>query len=72
MENNEYNGKFNGSILIVGRTECGKVYFTQKLAISKFFGKLKKAEWLSYIILTKEMEAEIETCIQCEVEFHYL
>ena len=71
MESNVYNGKFNGNILIVGRTECGKTYFTQKLAINNFFGKLKKAEWVSYIILTREREAEIESCFQCEVEFHY-
>ena len=72
MESNVYNGKFKGNILIVGRTECGKTYFTQKLAINNFFGKLKKTEWVSYIILTKEMEAEIESCFQCEVQFHYL
>ena len=42
MESNVYNGKFNGNILIVGRTECGKTYFTQKLAINNFFSKLKK------------------------------
>ena len=72
MESNVYNGKFNGIILIVGRTECGKTYFTQKLAINNFFGKLKKAEWVSYIVLTRERKAEIESCFQCEVEFYYL
>ena len=71
MESNVYNGKFNGNILIVGRTECGKTYFTQKLAINNFFGKLKKTVWVSYIILTKERKTEIESCFQCEVEFHY-
>ena len=72
MESNVYNGKFNGDILIVGRTECGKTYFTQKLATNNFFGKLKRAEWVSYIILMKEREAEIESCFQCDIEFHYL
>ena len=71
MESNVYSGKFSGNIFIVGRTKCGKTYFTQKLAINNFFGKLKKAEWVSYIILTREREAEIESCFQCEVEFHY-
>ena len=70
MESNVYNGKFNGNILIVGRTECGKTYFTEKLAINIFFGNFKKAEWVSYIILTREKETEIESCFQCEVEFH--
>ena len=72
MESNVYNSKFNGNILIVGRTECGKTYFTYKLAINNFFGKLKKADWVCYIILTREREAEIQSCLQCEVEFHYL
>ena len=49
MENNVYKGKFNGNILIVARTECGKTYFTKKLAINNCFGKLKKAEWVSQI-----------------------
>ena len=69
MESNVYNDKFNGNILSVGRTERGKTYFTQKLTINNFFGKLKKAEWISYISLTKEREAEIKPCFQCEVEF---
>ena len=71
MESNVYNGKFNGNILIVGRTECGKTYFTEKVAINNFFGDFKKAEWVSYIILTREKQAEIESYFQCEVEFHY-
>ena len=61
----------NANVLIVGTTECGKTYFTQKLAINNFFGKLKKTEWVSHIILTNERKAKIETCFQCEVEFHY-
>ena len=54
-----------------GRTACGKTFFTQKLAINIFFGKLKKTEWVSYIDLTKEREAEIQSCFNCEAEFHY-
>ena len=42
MESNVYDGKFNSNILVVGRAECGKTYFTQKLAINNFLGKLKK------------------------------
>ena len=71
MESNVYNGKFNGNILIVSRTECGKTYFTQNLAINNFLSKLKKGKWVSYIILTREREAEIESCFQGKVEFHY-
>ena len=32
------------SILIVGRTGYKKIYFSQKLAINKFFSQLKKVE----------------------------
>ena len=32
---------------------------------------LKKTEWVSYIVLTREREVEIESCFQCEVEFYY-
>ena len=38
MQNSVYDAKFSGNILIVGRTGCGKTYFTQKLDISRFFG----------------------------------
>ena len=49
MESNVYNGKFNGNILIADRTECGKTYFTQKLAINNFLSNLKKQN--GYLIL---------------------
>ena len=71
MQNYTYSGKFSGYVLIVGRTECGKTTFMQKLALHNFFGKLKKAEWISGITLTKKREAEIQTNFSCEVEFYY-
>ena len=49
MQSYFYNTKFSGNVLIVGRTGCGKTYFTQKLAINRFFGHLKNVEWVSYI-----------------------
>ena len=33
VENKIYNGQFNGNILVVGRTGCGKTTFLEKLAI---------------------------------------
>ena len=54
MQNYTYSGKFSGNVLIVGRTKCGKTTFMQKLALHNFFGKLKKAEWISGITLTKK------------------
>ena len=56
MQNYTYSGKFNGNVLIVGRTECEKTTFMQKLALHYFFGKLKKAEWISGISPTKKRE----------------
>ena len=71
MQNYTYNSKFSGNVLIVGWTECGKTAFMQKLALHIFFGKLKKAEWILGVTLTKEREAEIQTNFSCEVEFYY-
>ena len=71
MENYVYDGKFSGNILIVGRTECGKTTFVQKLALNNFFGDLKKVKWVSGIRLSKRREAEIESNFSCEVKFSY-
>ena len=57
-----FNGKFEGNILVVGRTGCGKTGFVQNLAVNKFFGELAKAEWVSYIKLGKQREAELQSC----------
>ena len=71
MEKYVYDGKFSGNILIVGRTECGKTTFVQKLALNNFFGDLKKVKWVSGIRLSKRREAEIESNFSCEVKFSY-
>ena len=71
MENYIYNGKFSGNILIVGRTECGKTTFVQKLALNNFFGNLKKAKWVSGIRLSERREAEIGSNFSCKIEFYY-
>ena len=50
-----YDGKFEGNILIVGRTVCGKTTFIQKLGKNKLFGdETTDFFWVSKIILTKE------------------
>ena len=72
MENCTYEGKFQGNILIVGQRGCGKTSFMQKLALNNFFGILKKAEWVSYIPLTKKREVEIQSKFSCVVNFWYL
>ena len=50
-----YNGQFNGNILVVGRTGCGKTTFIQKLGRNKLFGcEISDAFWVSKIVLTSE------------------
>ena len=71
MLNYTYDANFFRNILIVGRTGYGKTLFTQKLAVNRFFGTLKKVESVSSIELSTEREVEIESCFLCNVEFHY-
>ena len=66
-----YNGKFSGNILVVGRTGCGKTALVQKLAVNKLFGELIKAEWVSYIKLDKQREAELQSWFDCQLDFYY-
>ena len=66
-----YNGKFSGNILVLGRTDCGKTSFVQRLALYDFFGKLKNAKWVSGIQLNEGREAEIESNFSCDISFFY-
>ena len=66
-----YDGRFKGNILVVGRTECGKTTFVQKLALYDFFGELKTTKWISGIRLNGSREAEIESNFSCDVSFFY-
>ena len=36
-----YDSRFDGSILVVGRTGCGKITFVQNLAKNQLFGDIK-------------------------------
>ena len=66
-----YDGKFSGNILVLGRTDCGKTSFVQKLALYDFFGNLKNAKWISGIQLNESREAEIESNFSCDISFFY-
>ena len=68
--NDIYNGQFNGNILLVGRTGCGKTTFLEKLAINKFFGDIVKTEWVSGIEIDTSREAEIQSCFSNETKVH--
>ena len=54
--NYSYNPKFEGNILITGRTGCGKTTFVQKLGTNKMFGEIKEVIWVSKIPLSKNRE----------------
>ena len=51
-----YDGTFEGNILIVGRTGCGKTTFAQNLGSNKLFGKINEVYWVSKIEFSKERE----------------
>ena len=68
-----YDGTFDGNILIVGRTGCGKTTFIQKLAQNKRFGEnIINVFWVSKIYLSPEREESIRDCfIDQNVQFAY-
>ena len=67
-----YDGKFEGNILIVGRTGCGKMTFVQKLGENKLFGDIKEVPWVSKIELSKDREESIRDCLTDQiVNFEY-
>ena len=68
--NSIYNGQFNGNILVVGRTGCGKTTFLEKLAINKFCGNIIKTEWVSGIEIDTSREAEIQSCFSNPTQVH--
>ena len=65
-----YNGQFYGNILVVGRTNCGKTTFIEKLGLNNFFGDIIKTEWISGIDIDKQREAEIQSYFKNETEVH--
>ena len=49
-----FDGKFEGNILIVGRTRCGKTTFVQNLGKNKLFGNITTVYWISKISLWRK------------------
>ena len=67
-----YDGTFNGNMLVVGQTRCGKTSFVQKLGKSKMFGSIESVCWISKIELSAAREHQIrESFSYASVEFHY-
>ena len=55
-----YSVRFEGNILIVGQTGCGKTTLVQNLAKNNLFGELKEFFWISDISFSSEKEREKE------------
>ena len=68
-----YGRKFQGNILVVGGTGCGKTTFTQKLGKNRMFGEETADVFLvSKIRLTKERERAVRDSLEGqEVHFSY-
>ena len=67
--NYNYDTKFEGNILVVGRTGCGKRTFVQNLEKNN----LKEVIWVSKILLSKDWEKQIKNCFVDEkADFKYV
>lgn len=67
-----FDGKFEGNILIIGRTRCRKTTFVQNLGKNKLFGDITTVYWISKITLSEEREEKIRQCFENqEVNFNY-
>ena len=65
-----YNGQFDGNVLVVGRTVCRKTTFLKKLGLNNFFGEIIKTEWISGIDIDKKREAKIQSYFSNETKVH--
>ena len=65
-----YDRQFRGNILVVGKTDCGKICFLQKLGLHNFFGNIVKIEWVSGTEISKTRESEMQSCFSNDVELH--
>ena len=66
-----YDGKFEGNILIVGQTGCGKTTFVQELKKMECLAIFKEIYWVSKIPLSLEREKNISDCFKKPVDLRY-
>ena len=68
-----YDGKFEGNIMVVARTGCGKTTFIQNLGKNKMFGKsINLVFWVPKIKLSGEREDVIKNSfVDQTVKFVY-
>ena len=71
--NYTYDAKFEGNILVVGKTGCGKTRFVQNLEKNRMFSDIKEVLWVSKISLSVERENDISGCLtEQKIGFKYL
>ena len=72
-DNYTYDGQFEGNIMVVGRTGCGKTTFIQNLGKNRMFGKdINLVFWVSKIRRSGEREDVIrESFLEQTVKFVY-
>ena len=71
MRGYAYDAKFEGSILVLVQTACGKTTFVHNLAKNKLFGKIKDVTWLTKVVLSKQREENIRSTFDVPVNFQY-
>ena len=64
-----FDGKFEGNIMIVGRTKCGRTTFVQNLGKNKLFGDISTVFWILKISLSEEREEKIRECFEDQEDF---
>ena len=70
--NYTYDAKFEGNILVVGRTGCNKTTFVQNLGKNKMFRDIKEVMWISKVSLSTERENNIRNCfVNQKKDFKY-
>ena len=71
--NSMYDDAFNGNMLVVGQTRCGKISFVQKLGKNRMLvGSIEFVDWISKIELSTAREHQIrESFSYASVELHY-
>ena len=67
-----YDGKFEGNIVMVGRTGCGKTTFVQNLGENNLFGEISEVYLVLKITLSGERGDEIRDSFSNQkVHFSY-
>ena len=67
-----YDVTFNGNMLVLGQTRCGKTSFVQRIGKNKMFGNIDSVDCISKIELSVAREHQMtESFCYASAEFHY-